>query len=174
MLSPFLYAFFIYIRPFFFWLFVFSYIIMYILNIARAIKKMSVNEIRDFIFKNYYKELDFLKKTVIIQWNTWKKWFISACKQIKRKIPDPRNVKERYQSFIRKKHTKLANQLKNNYLSTKNFWKPKYCWCKINYYRISKTSQKLSKTIRQAKKVGPNYLLYSDTKKVKIFETKKM
>ena len=40
---------------------------MYMLNIARAIKKMSVNEIRDFIFKNYYKELDFLKKTVIIQ-----------------------------------------------------------------------------------------------------------
>ena len=135
---------------------------------------MSVNEIRDFIFKNYYKEFDFLKKTVIIQWNAWKKWFISACEQIKRKIIDPRNVKEHYQSFIRKKHTKLANQLKNNYLSIKNFWKPKHCWYKINYYRISKTSQKLSKTIKQAKKVGPNCPLYSDTKKVKIFETKKM
>ena len=43
---------------------------MYILNIAKAIKKMSINEIRDFILENYYniiKELDFLKKTVIIQ-----------------------------------------------------------------------------------------------------------
>ena len=42
---------------------------MYILNIARAIKKMSmsVNEIRDFIFKTIINELDFLKKTVIIQ-----------------------------------------------------------------------------------------------------------
>ena len=42
---------------------------MYILNIASAIKKMSYNEIRDFI--SYYKtiigELDFLTKTVITQ-----------------------------------------------------------------------------------------------------------
>ena len=30
---------------------------MYTLNIARAIKKMSVNEIRDFIFENYYKRI---------------------------------------------------------------------------------------------------------------------
>ena len=113
LLSPFLYAFFISVRPFFFFLlFVFSYIIMYILNIARAIKKMSVNEIRDFIFKNYYKELDFLKKTVIIQWNAWKKWFISASKQIKRKIADPRNVKEHYQSFIRKKTHKTSKPIK--------------------------------------------------------------
>ena len=40
---------------------------MYVLNIARAIKKMSSNVNRDFIFENYYKELDFLRKTVIIQ-----------------------------------------------------------------------------------------------------------
>ena len=33
----------------------------------------------------------------------------------------------------------------------------------------SKTSQKLSKTIRQAKKVGSNISLYSDTKKGKKF-----
>ena len=41
---------------------------MYTLNIAKAIKhKMSVNEIRDFIFKNHYKRIGFCKKTVIIQ-----------------------------------------------------------------------------------------------------------
>ena len=28
---------------------------MYILNIARTRKKMSINEIRDFIFKSHYK-----------------------------------------------------------------------------------------------------------------------
>ena len=33
---------------------------MYILNIR--IKKMSVNEIRDFIFENYYKQLKFSKE----------------------------------------------------------------------------------------------------------------
>ena len=35
---------------------------MYIVNIARAIKKMSVNEIRDFIFENYYKRIRFSKE----------------------------------------------------------------------------------------------------------------
>ena len=35
---------------------------MYILNIARAIKKMSDNEIRDFILENYYKRIRFSKE----------------------------------------------------------------------------------------------------------------
>ena len=35
---------------------------MYILNIARAIKKMSANKIRDFIFENYYKQVRFSKE----------------------------------------------------------------------------------------------------------------
>ena len=34
---------------------------MYILNIASAIKTMTVSELRDFIFENYYKEIE--KKT---------------------------------------------------------------------------------------------------------------
>ena len=40
---------------------------MYTLNIARAIKKMSVNKIRNFVFENYYEELGCIKKAVIIQ-----------------------------------------------------------------------------------------------------------
>ena len=40
---------------------------MYILNITGAIKKMAVNEIRDFILKNYYKQIWLSKETVIIQ-----------------------------------------------------------------------------------------------------------
>ena len=35
---------------------------MYILNIPRAIKKMSVNEMRDFISANYYKQIGFSKE----------------------------------------------------------------------------------------------------------------
>ena len=34
---------------------------MYILNIDSAVKKMSVNEFRDFIFENYYKRIGFSK-----------------------------------------------------------------------------------------------------------------
>ena len=46
---------------------------MYILNIANVIKKMPVNEIRVFILENVIDKLDFLKKTVFIQWNIRKK-----------------------------------------------------------------------------------------------------
>ena len=35
---------------------------MYILNIARAIEKMTANEIRDFIFENCYKRIGFSKE----------------------------------------------------------------------------------------------------------------
>ena len=36
---------------------------MYTLNIAKAIKKMSGNEIKDFIFENYYKIIGFSKES---------------------------------------------------------------------------------------------------------------
>ena len=35
---------------------------MYTLNIARAVKKMSVIEIREFIFENVYKRMDYSMK----------------------------------------------------------------------------------------------------------------
>ena len=35
---------------------------MYILNIPSTLKKMSVNEIKDFIFENYYKRIVFSKE----------------------------------------------------------------------------------------------------------------
>ena len=39
-----------------------------------------------------------------------KKRFAVACEQINKKIPDPCNAKEHYQSFIRKKNTKSVKQ----------------------------------------------------------------
>ena len=36
---------------------------MYILNIIKAIKTMSINEIKDFVFENYYKRLGFSKES---------------------------------------------------------------------------------------------------------------
>ena len=32
---------------------------MYILNIASAIRKMTINELRDLIFENYYRGIEF-------------------------------------------------------------------------------------------------------------------
>ena len=68
LLSPIFECYFlILIKPFFLTFFVFLHLIMYILNITSAIKKMSVNEIRGFITGNYSKQIGFLKKTFIIQ-----------------------------------------------------------------------------------------------------------
>ena len=112
---------------------------MYILNIAKALTKISVNRIRAFIFEDYYKRIGFCKE------NSYYSMLLGN--KLIEKVPDPRN-----------------------YLSGKNFWKPKQCWCKISYYRTS--YNQLSKTIRQAGKVDSNSSLYSD-KKVKFFERKK-
>ena len=35
---------------------------MYKLNIIKVIKKISVNEVKDFIFENYYKQIVFSKE----------------------------------------------------------------------------------------------------------------
>ena len=59
---------------------------MYILNIARAIKKTSVNEIRSFIFEIIKKELDFSKENSYYSMKpSKKKRFIVVCKQINRR-----------------------------------------------------------------------------------------
>ena len=57
---------------------------MYILNIASAIKKMSVNELRDFTFGNYNKPIGFGFAHVLFNETFEKKMFV-ACKQINRK-----------------------------------------------------------------------------------------
>ena len=59
---------------------------MYTLNIARAIRKMFVNEIKDFIFKNYYKQIGFSKENSYYSMkHLKKKRLIVACEQISRK-----------------------------------------------------------------------------------------
>ena len=55
-------------------------------------------------------KLDLLKKKNLIQWNNWKEdLFLFATKLIET-IPDPRNAKEHYQSFIRRKNTKSVKE----------------------------------------------------------------
>ena len=44
---------------------------MYVLDITKAIKSMLINEIKDFMFKNYYKRIEFSK---IISYNSLKRW----------------------------------------------------------------------------------------------------
>ena len=46
---------------------------MYTLNIGRAIKKISIKEIRDFIFENYYKQFGLYKKNSYYSMNHLKR-----------------------------------------------------------------------------------------------------
>ena len=73
---------------------------------------MTVNELRDFIFKNIINELDLFKKAVIIQWNVWKKGLLLLTTKLIEKIVDPSNAKEYYNSFSKRKDTGLVNDWK--------------------------------------------------------------
>ena len=84
---------------------------MYILNITMAIKTMSINEIKDFIFENHYKWIRFSKKKQLLFNETLEKkdWLLLGNKLIEI-IPDPCKAKEHYQSFIINKNRKSAKQ----------------------------------------------------------------
>ena len=77
---------------------------MYTLNIIKVIKKLSVNDIRDFIFENYYKGIGFSKEDSYYSTKHLKrKDLLLLANKLIEKVPDPRNAKERYESFLRKK-----------------------------------------------------------------------
>ena len=67
---------------------------MYILNIARATKKMSVNEIKDFIFEKYYKKKWIFKgKQLLFKEMLEKKQLLLFANKLIEKIPDPQMLK---------------------------------------------------------------------------------
>ena len=70
------------------------------------------------------------------------------------KIPDPRNTKEHYQSFIRKKKAESLKQSKKITQQPKTFENANIVDIKSVIIENLKTSHKLSKTIIQAEK-GP-------------------
>ena len=70
--------------------------------------------------KTTTKELDFLKKANIIQWNTGKERFTVARKQINRKkILDPRNAKElRFLSVSVRRINSIKLGIISNFIQT--------------------------------------------------------
>ena len=130
---------------------------MYILNIASAIKKMSVNETRDFIFENYYERIGFSKENSYYSMKRLKKKdLLLLPTKLAEKIPDPRNAKDHCQSFIRKKNIKSVKQSKIITQQPKTFKKPNIVDIKSVNIEHKKASHKLSKTVRQAEKVCSN------------------
>ena len=84
---------------------------------------MPANEIRDFIFQNYYKIIGFSKENSYYSMKRLKK-IIVACKEINIKIPVSHNAKEHYWSFMKKKNTKWVKQTKINTCQPKTFENP--------------------------------------------------
>ena len=85
---------------------------MYILNIDKALKKMSINEIKDFIFENFYKRIWFSKASSFYSMKRLKKNILLLTNKLVEKMPDPNNAKQNYQSFGRKKYKKSVKQQK--------------------------------------------------------------
>ena len=82
-----------------FLLFCFPNIIMYTLHITSPIRKMAVNELRDFIFENYYRRMRFAKESSFYSMKHQKKKDLQLfATKLAEKIPDPRNAKEYCQS----------------------------------------------------------------------------
>ena len=140
---------------------------MYILNIARAIEKMPVNEIRYFIFENYYKQIGFSKESSYRSMKRLKekKRLVVACHQINKKPPNLHNSKEQYQSFMRKKNTKSVKQSEIITYQPKTFENPNI----VDTKSLIKEAPKISHKLPNTENVGSNGSLYSDTKKVKNF-----
>ena len=60
---------------------------MHKLNIISAIKKMTIKELRDFIYENYYRRIVFTKENSYYLMKHQKKNLVNDCSQINKKIP---------------------------------------------------------------------------------------
>ena len=92
-------------------------------------------------------------------------------------MPDPSKTKEYYQSKLKEKKQKVGKTIKNNCLTAKSYKNPNIFGIKSAIIEHPKTSHKLSKIIKQVKKVsqigGADNHLHGETKKMKIFGSKK-
>ena len=72
---------------------------------------MPFNDIRDFIFENYFKRIGFSKGNSYYSMKRLKrKDFLLLANKLIEKVPDPRNAKEHYEPFLRKKNRKSVTQ----------------------------------------------------------------
>ena len=136
------------------------------LNIIKAIKKISVNDIRDFIFENYYKRIGFSKEYNYYSMKRLKRRdLLLLANKLIEKVPDPRSTKDHYESFLRKQNRKSVKQSEIIIYQPKTSESSNIDDIKSDIREHQKTLHKLSKTIRKGEKVDSNSSLYSDTKK---------
>ena len=74
---------------------------MYTLNIIKAIKKKNTNKIRDFIYESFYKRIGFSEEESYCSLKCLKKErLLPLANKLIRNVPDFRNAKEHYESFL--------------------------------------------------------------------------
>ena len=95
-----------------------------------------------------------------------KERLLLVASKLLKNIPDLRNAKENYKSFLRKKRRKSIKQSEKITYQPKAFEGSNIADIKSDIIEHPKISHKLSKTIRMGKKLDSNNSLYSDTKKV--------
>ena len=92
---------------------------MYILKILRAIKKITIKEIKDFIFEKFYRRIEFPKENNyhLIKYQKEKGLLLLATKLIE-KILDANNAKEYYNYYLKKKKYKIDKTIEDKYSAT--------------------------------------------------------
>ena len=151
---------------------------MYILNVTKAIKKMTVKKCKDLVFENYYQRMGFSTEDSYYSMKYQKKKDLQlfATKLTEKEYLTLIMLKKT-ESFLRQKNTKLEKISKIITHQPKSIESPNVVDIKSASIETPRTSHKLSKTIRQGQVVdaGRNSinLLYSDTTKCEIFWTKK-
>ena len=72
---------------------------------------MTVNEFRDFIFENYYKRIGFARENSYYSKKQKKRDLqLFGTKLMGKKIPNPSNTKEHYNSYLKRTNTKSVKR----------------------------------------------------------------
>ena len=83
---------------------------MYKLTIGSSIKKMTVNELRYFIYESYYKRIGFIKKSSYSMKGLKKKDLLLLATKLIKKIADCSNAKEYYKCYLKRQNSKSVKR----------------------------------------------------------------
>ena len=75
---------------------------------------MTVNELRDSVFENYYKRIAFVNKSSYDSLKCSRKKMLLPATKLKEKIANPSNAKEYYNSYLKRKNKKVSKTIKND------------------------------------------------------------
>ena len=104
--------------------------------------------------KTYCKRFGFIKESTYYSMKHWKKRSVIACNQINEKKADPSNAEVYYNSYLKRKNTKLVKRSNIITEQLKAIENPNFVDIKSVIIEHSKISHKFSKIIRQAEKVS--------------------